>query len=535
MSFFVFLESDALDKKFATNAKNIRNTADDPNSALTFQVVRRPHRGIQIKGDTYSTLSIVDGKGHPIPLVSESALAERNNSSGGARGVVNDYADFIIQKIEDQRVEKQTIIETFGDSFIFFFGERPRVFTFSGVLVNSEDFNWRSQFWYNYDHHLRGTKLVERNARVFLAYDSIVVEGYPINATATEDSSEPHLVPFSMTMFVTNYSDFSSIGRTDFPLPPEILGLDAANAKLHDSRDTFISTTASVREANRQAGVASGLFATIREVGRGLNSVLNLVSGALSGVETVLSGRVVRVPIGLAGFLEQTGATPIGIQETANAEAFLVAGSGTPGNLALPGPAKFAPTDPSILRTKIWANLDEYPTRDQPEIAYLPISAQLDRLNRVAEQQAFLTSRAVELTAINLAAQGQADVFGAIADVVNFTKRGFALFNNVKAAVTDIKAGSSAVILDAIGLAGVGTGLKSSAQTKAAATAKAVVPSAGFANTTLLKRDLSASTTVARTGLVNSSQGKQVVGRIISPPVMPTIPNPSITGKPNVR
>lgn len=533
MSFFVFLESDALDKKFAQNARNIRQTPDDPNNAFNFQVVRRPYRGIQIKDDTYSTLSIIDGKGHPIPLVSESAIAERNSSSG-ARGVVNDYADFIIQKIEDQRVEKQSIIETFGDSFIFFFGERPRVFTFSGVLVNSEDFNWRSQFWYNYENHLRGTKLVERNARAFLAYDSIVVEGYPINAMATEDSTDHHLVPFQMTMFVTNYSDFSSVGRTDFPTPPEVFGLDAANAKLHDQRTGFISTTAAVREANRQAGV-SGLFASIRGMGQGLNSVLNLVSGALSGIQTVLSGRVVRVPLGLAGFLQQTGATPIGIQETATAEAFLVAGGGTPGNLALPGPAKFAATDPSILRTKIWANLDEYPTRDSPEIAYLPISAQLDRLNRIAEQQAFLTSQAVELTAINLAAQNQADVLGAIADVINFTKKGFALFNNVRAAVTDIKAGSTEVILDAIGLAGIANGQKSSAKTKAAATAKLAIPSTGFKARTFTQKELSASQNVSKTSLVNSSQGKQVIGRVISPPTQPTIPNPSITGKPNVR
>jgi hypothetical protein len=544
MSFFVFLESDALDKKFGVAAKRARGEEvqdDDGNTIYPpFRAVRRPYRGIQIKDDTYSTLSIIDGNGRPIPLISSSAVGERADAAGGFRGVVNDYADYIIQRIDDQRVEKQSIIETFGDSFIFFFGERPRMVTFSGVLINTEDFNWRSQFWYNYDKYLRGTKLVQRNARAFLAYDSIVVEGYPINAQAVEESEAPYHVQFQMTMFVTNYADFSEIGKTQFPSPPSILGLNAANAKLQDARHGQISTTVAVREANLDA--SGGLFGFLREAGRFINSVASLATAGTQLIKTTLSGRVVRVPLGVAGFLSQVGvqaegflsgaAGALGVQGEAGAEATVLFGAGTPGRLVIPGAAKFAPVNPDIQRTGIWMNVDEYPTRSQPEFAPLPVSAYLARLNRISEQQVLYEARRVELIAQNLAAEGQSDVLTSIADIVGFTRRGFALINNVRAAFVD----PEAVLLDTLGLTGVGKGLPSSAQTKAAATARAIVPSQGFDNPALNAQDVSALTSVRETTVTRSrARAATVAGRAISPPVYPIIPNPSITRKPNTE
>ena len=41
------------------------------------------------------------------------------------RSTVN--SNFLIQAVTEERMEKQQVVETFGESFIFFFGERPRV------------------------------------------------------------------------------------------------------------------------------------------------------------------------------------------------------------------------------------------------------------------------------------------------------------------------------------------------------------------------------------------------------------------------
>ena len=129
--------------------------------------VRRPYRGIQIKDDVYASLSIRSASNADMLLTSSSS---RDDS-----GKVKRYSDFILQSISDSRSERHQVMETFGDSYIYFFGEKPRMITLSGVLINSEDFNWRAQFWDNYDKNLRGTQLVRKGARAYLSYDTIVI------------------------------------------------------------------------------------------------------------------------------------------------------------------------------------------------------------------------------------------------------------------------------------------------------------------------------------------------------------------------
>ena len=122
----------------------------------TYENVRRPLRGISIKEDTYAVLRVKTATGTDIPLFDSSSPDHVDNIGRSAQ-----YSNFIIQQIQEQRQEKQQIIETFGEDYIFFFGERPRFLNVSGVLVNTKDFNWKSEFWVNYENNLRGTKLVE--------------------------------------------------------------------------------------------------------------------------------------------------------------------------------------------------------------------------------------------------------------------------------------------------------------------------------------------------------------------------------------
>lgn len=175
--------------------------------------VRRPLRGIQVKPNTYAVLRVKTASGADIPLLDSSSPTYDSSSKIG-RSV--NYANFIIQSLREQRAEKQQIIETFGEDYVYFFGERPRFLDVTGVLINTADFNWKSEFWANYDQYLRGTKLVERNARVYFYFDDIVVEGYFLGASTSADSGMPHLLPLQFQMFITNYAILSNVGSVLF-------------------------------------------------------------------------------------------------------------------------------------------------------------------------------------------------------------------------------------------------------------------------------------------------------------------------------
>jgi len=194
--------------------------------------VRRPVRGFEIKEDTYGMIKVIRADGTMIPLtdaagpLSPSSGSETGAGSGvpqqGATkprtGATYNYSNFIIQSVVESRQEKAQVLETFGDTFVFFFGERPRILQVSGILMNTLDFNWRTEFWYNYENTLRGTKLVEQNARIYLFYDDLVVEGYMLGANAQDLAENPYHIPFSFQLFVTNHQYLGNIGQEDYPI-----------------------------------------------------------------------------------------------------------------------------------------------------------------------------------------------------------------------------------------------------------------------------------------------------------------------------
>lgn len=120
------------------------------------------------------------------------------------------WTDWILQSVQESRIEKTQVVETFGDSYFYAFGQKPRSIAFSGLLMNTLDHNWRSIFWKNWDEYFRATKLVERGARVYIQWDEIIVEGYPINAVCSEVADSPNAMKFSFTLFVTRYVNIAA-------------------------------------------------------------------------------------------------------------------------------------------------------------------------------------------------------------------------------------------------------------------------------------------------------------------------------------
>lgn len=175
----------------------------------TYENVRRPLRGIEIKQDTYAVLRVIKITGEEIPIFDSSSADEVDGIGHSTR-----YSNFILQQVQEQRVEKQQIIETFGEDYIFFFGERPRIMTFTGTLLNTRDFNWKNEFLENYERYLRGTRLVEQNARLYLYFDDLVIEGYLVQSNVNYSSDMPYHVQFSFQMYVCQYSDLSRPGLT---------------------------------------------------------------------------------------------------------------------------------------------------------------------------------------------------------------------------------------------------------------------------------------------------------------------------------
>lgn len=398
MATFVEIQTDAF-------AENIHNRAKEK---VSYKGVRRPLRGIEIKEDTYGIIKVMREDGTEIPLVDAggpNVASETNSTGSGTKSQVErvgltstyNYSNFIIQQVQDARQEKQQILETFGDPYIFFFGERPRVLVVNGLLMNTLDFNWRTEFWYNYENTLRGTKLVEQNARIYLYWDDIVVEGYMLGATAKDDSSLPYHIPFSFQLFVTNHMYLSTVGDDNYPVTHAVnlqpllqdTDVEAASRELKNqvqSAEEYVSNVEKVRktlnisEQARLDAQSEGFTGFLNSsAGQRLMQGKNVLANALavgvnaqnltflSIVNRIFRNRKMRFPKGIGG-----------------ADAY----AGPPQYAAEPYPWGFGPKRSLPYRSKIRHNIDEYINASSPE-PQLDIEARDSAIERMASADGY--------------------------------------------------------------------------------------------------------------------------------------------------
>jgi hypothetical protein len=307
-------------------------------SGASVRTVRRPTRGITLKEDTFATLRLVAGSGSNRKLIDAGGRRMEVDSSGtakymeiGNRRATDVYSNFLLQAINEDRSEKFQILETFGEPYIFLFGQRARMMSFQGVLINTWDFNWEAEWWENYDLYLRGTKCVEQDSQVYLSFDNTVVGGYIVQASATKDAVNRNLVNFQFQMFVTTYSNYSSVGdptalpvserdAADGNMAPMDVTRKITAAELAQYRPELINPFNTPDRAivdpvtgeltyviNPLTGKTVKTLADALQdlspsrIVKAWQSVADITNSAISDASGILNGTVMRVPYGFAG------------------------------------------------------------------------------------------------------------------------------------------------------------------------------------------------------------------------------------------
>lgn len=133
------------------------------------------------------------------------------------KDLIPSYTKFILESVQESHSERTQIVETFGDFYAFFFGERPATYVFTGTLINSKNVNWLADFMFMYENFLRGTRCAENNARVFLTYGGRQVEGFILNVTTATNAANHFGVQVSFQVLILDRkflqlsADFGSV------------------------------------------------------------------------------------------------------------------------------------------------------------------------------------------------------------------------------------------------------------------------------------------------------------------------------------
>jgi hypothetical protein len=310
---------------------------------------------------------------NPVNVYDTSIYSPSIAGSGGTLdqavngGQYGGYANFLITGLQCQLSEKIQITETFGDGEVYYyFGRQPIGITVSGILIDSVENDWFTQWMFMYGQVLRGTQTASRYQLIRLYLPTMVLVGtiasMSFNQTSERDCDIPfqfqfmakEIIPIPVmntNMVLASAASYLNIGQASTFL--DQVGLNSLKSSLAQFSSMVTSSTSGVSNiaqgitgfsntitANLNsvssafysvtatlAGLRASLFSPIYGV---LSSLTKLV-GAISGVVNAFESTVTEVN-NIVRDLQNISSIAIGLVTLANAALFDGGGALLGGN-----------------------------------------------------------------------------------------------------------------------------------------------------------------------------------------------------------
>lgn len=150
--------------------------------------------------DRIATISITADAGGELRRALEAGSTESFKGD-----VIDAYSRFFLQSVNEVQVEKYQIVETFTAFYTFFYGKRPPIYNYRGILLNDPNHKWTNDMMFFYDNFFRGTRSVELSAQAVLSYDGRLVSGFVLGLNIQQDAGIPKGAAFSLDVLVTDH------------------------------------------------------------------------------------------------------------------------------------------------------------------------------------------------------------------------------------------------------------------------------------------------------------------------------------------
>jgi len=124
------------------------------------------------------------------------------------------YVGFILTGVQESHNEKMELVPLPGDSFAsYFYGANPRQFSFSGILLNTEQDQWRDSFEQLYEEHLRGSVSARNFSIVQVSYNGRIVSGWLTSLSQQLDSKNDLYAMFNFNILVSRIDMIGGSGK----------------------------------------------------------------------------------------------------------------------------------------------------------------------------------------------------------------------------------------------------------------------------------------------------------------------------------
>lgn len=197
-----------------------------------------------------------------------------NSQAVGESFLIPEFSKFFLEGVSESHSERSQIVQTFNDWYVYFYGQTPPVYQFSGHLLNGANYNWKNEFMYLYENFWRGTKAVELGAKVAITYDYQQVQGYILNINTNLNALTDKAAPFTFNMLVTKRLIFN--GTADDGIIRDNLIPQSDTGLINITADD-ITRALSAEVLNKQRAPSSDEVATVDNERLGTETLRNAI------------------------------------------------------------------------------------------------------------------------------------------------------------------------------------------------------------------------------------------------------------------
>ena len=202
------------------------------------------------------------GDGQAAGLTGEGSSVAKMVSSDATSG----YDSFLLTGVSCSLSEKMQVTQVFGDNeVVYYFGRQPIVFNISGVLVDSRDNEWFTEWLRMYSAVLRGTQLAQRNQLLRLVLPNMILTGTIAETSWSQESSNDVTVSFNFS-FLAKRVEPLAVAESD-SMAQNLIDFSKAEGFISQQKITSLK-----KDVARLASAIQDPKTTIAELGSAIYS-----------------------------------------------------------------------------------------------------------------------------------------------------------------------------------------------------------------------------------------------------------------------
>lgn len=221
-------------------------------------------------------------------LTGPGSLASKMVSTNSNVG----YDDFLLTRVSCNMAEKLQVTETFGDGEVaYYFGHQPVIFDITGVLMDSPDNSWFTNWLRMYSSVLRGSQLAQNNELLRLVLPNMILVGTINSTNWAQDSANDVAVSFGFQFLAKRIEPTAAI--LENVAASQLGGLiDFNQASQYVSQQSLNSFKSQV--ARLQSAV-SDPNSTVASLGSALSGLGEGIGGSIGELSSTLDGAALGV------------------------------------------------------------------------------------------------------------------------------------------------------------------------------------------------------------------------------------------------